>query len=116
MRQQAAVRVDDAIAGRFPAICVKTGRPATGTRRKTFITSSGWTWVLLLWGLFPWFLTRFYSSRTVTVDLPISDGVGGLLTMSGRVEGAWLWLGGVHEDFARALGRQYAHLPKGELP
>jgi len=39
MRQKAAIRIEDAEAGKFPEICVKTGLPATGTRRRTFTTS-----------------------------------------------------------------------------
>jgi len=74
------------------------------------------TWLLLLWGLLPWLLSLFASSRSVTVHLPVSEAAGSLWTVTGRLDGTWLWLGGVHEEFARELGHMYADLPKDQLP
>ncbi|MEN8234680.1 MAG: hypothetical protein ABFR89_07120 [Actinomycetota bacterium] len=120
MRQRAAVRLSDAREGHFPPICVLTGEPATGTRTKTLAATtygSDWAWPLLLvFGLIIFVISRFVSTKTVTVDLPVSDEAGSLWLMGGHIDGDWLWLSGIHAKFARALGEQYADLTEDQLP
>jgi len=116
MRQKAAIRIVDAEAGLFPSVCVKTGRPATHSKRRTFTSSPDWTWMLLLFGIFPWAVALFASSQSVSVRLPIADKGVGIWAVTGRIDGSWLWLGGVHPAFARELGRMYADLPSDQFP
>ena len=120
MRQRAAIRLSDAEKGRFPPICVITGEPATGTRTKTLAATtpgSDWAWPLLLvFGLIIFVISRFVSTKAVSVDLPVSDSAGSLWLVGGHIDGGWLWLSGVHAEFAHALGQQYADLDEGQLP
>ena len=72
-------------------------------------------WPLLLifglgFGLIVFIISRFFSTKVITVDLPVSDGAGSLWVIGGHVEGDLLWLSGVHPNFAHALGRRYADL------
>ncbi len=120
MRQRAAVRMADAEQGHFPQVCVVTGETATGIRAKTLsvsTTSSDWSWPLLLvFGLFIFIVSRFAWVRTITIDLPVGDTAGSLWRVGGHIDGDWLWLSGVHPNFARALGQQYAELDESQLP
>ncbi|MCP4306278.1 MAG: hypothetical protein GY788_15705 [bacterium] len=116
MRQKAAIRVTDAEAGRFPDICIKTGTPAKSTKQKTFTSAPDWTWLLLLLGFLPWLFSIFASSRSIVVQLPVADQAERLGKVTGRIDGPWLWLGGVDKRFARELGRMYADLSNDELP
>ncbi len=113
---RAAIRLDDAQDGRWPPICVVTGVPAKGRRPKQFVSAPDWTWAVLLLSAFWWLLSLFGASRDVTVKLPVAGEHVSVRKVKGHLRGDWLWLRGVHPDFAAALGRQYAHLPPAERP
>src|SRR3712207_1749258 len=75
---RATVFVDDAVLGRLPAVCVRTGAPADGTidlihRVNRF---SPWMWLLVLLGPLGWLglvLAVLTGGETVSVRLPVSE-------------------------------------------
>jgi hypothetical protein len=73
------VFVDDAVLGRLPAVCARTGRPAdTFARLEERVGGPGWgNLVLLLLGPIGWILYFLTSggSETLTVRVPIADEV-----------------------------------------
>ncbi len=53
-----AVSIKDFTSGTLPRICVKTGTRAVANPDITANRDIGWTWVLLLFGILPFFIGR----------------------------------------------------------
>jgi len=62
---------------RFPPVCAKTGLPAEVDVARTFVWVPGWTWILILFGIFPFLIARYFAARRVTVELPATAEVDG---------------------------------------
>ena len=69
---RAAARVEDLQAGRLPPVCAKTGEPADGYATIEFTSTPGWTWILLLFGIFPFLIARAFSKTRVVGIVPMS--------------------------------------------
>jgi hypothetical protein len=76
-----AVFVDDAVLGRLPPVCAKTGIETIDHLVLTAPVGSnglGFAWVLVLAGPIGWFVLFLYAltrrEETLTVRLPYSDG------------------------------------------
>lgn len=109
----AAARVEDLESGNLPAVCAKTGEPADGFARVEFTSTPAWTWILLLFGILPFLIARWFSKVRVSALVPMSEAalrrgrrfnwtvmgllvVGALLLLLGFATGpfaAWLGLG-----------------------
>jgi hypothetical protein len=70
---RAAVRVGELQAGTLPPVCAKTGGAADGYTRLEVATAPGWTWILLLFGIFPFLIATFFSTVRVVGLVPMSD-------------------------------------------
>jgi hypothetical protein len=70
---RAAATVEDLKEGRLPPICAKTGEAADGSVPIEFSSTPGWTWILLLFGIFPFFIARAFSTVRVVGLVPMSD-------------------------------------------
>jgi hypothetical protein len=58
--------------GSFPAVCAKTGAPADGHVDVTATSNPGWTWILLLFGIFPFLIARAFARVRVGGAVPMS--------------------------------------------
>ena len=70
---RASATVEDLKAGRLPPICAKTGEAADGTLPIEFTSTPGWTWILLLFGIVPFFIAQAFSTVRVVGLVPMSD-------------------------------------------
>ena len=61
--------------GDLPNVCIKSGVPTTDRLRRSFVLVPGWTWVLLLFGILPWFIARAFARERVHGVLPMSERV-----------------------------------------
>jgi hypothetical protein len=71
------VFVDDAVRGRFPSVCAKTGEPAVGVQRiVSHFGGLGLAWLLVLLGPFGWLLLLLialsHRREVLTVRIPMS--------------------------------------------
>ena len=55
----------------LPPICVVTGRPADGTVRARFDSLPSWTWILLLFGVFPFLIASLFATERVVGEVPV---------------------------------------------
>jgi len=62
----------DLTEGRLSSVCAKTGAPADGVARIEFTTVPGWTWILLLFSIFPFLIARWFSKVHVQGLVPMS--------------------------------------------
>jgi predicted lysophospholipase L1 biosynthesis ABC-type transport system permease subunit len=69
------VAVRDLERRTLPPLCVKTGLPAEVGVAKTFVWVPGWTWILILFGIFPFLIARYFAARRVTLELPATAQV-----------------------------------------
>jgi hypothetical protein len=67
-----AARVEDLESGTLPPVCAKTGRLADGFATIEFISTPSWTWILLLFGIFPFLIAQFFSKVRVVGQVPMS--------------------------------------------
>ena len=70
---RAAVTVEDLENGHLPAVCAKTGRAADGYATIVFTSTPGWTWILLLFGIVPFLIARYFSTQRIAGLVPMSD-------------------------------------------
>jgi hypothetical protein len=84
------VFVDDAVIGRFPEVCAKTGEPSNGWMRVDARISR-----------------RFLKRDKLVIRLPWTEGerLRGL-RVSLDASGRWVAIDGVHPDFAAAVRAQ----------
>ena len=64
------VAVSDLERRTFPPVCAKTGLPAEVVIIKSLVWVPSWTWILLLFGIFPFLIARHFSAHRVTLELP----------------------------------------------
>ncbi len=69
----AAVTIHDFRTGRFPPLCAKTGGRPDDTVRVVATPSPGWTWILLLFGLFPFLIARAFAKPRIVGVIPMSS-------------------------------------------
>lgn len=67
-----AVSIKDFKAGTLPRVCVKTGARAVVDAEHTAHREIGWTWVLLLFGILPFFIARAFAGHRVKGFVPMS--------------------------------------------
>ncbi|MDP9185128.1 MAG: hypothetical protein M3O29_05620, partial [Actinomycetota bacterium] len=70
---RAAATVEDLVDGHLPPVCAKTGGPADGFATIVFTSTPGWTWILLLFGILPFLIARYFSSVRIVGLVPMSD-------------------------------------------
>ncbi len=70
---RAAVTVEDFENGHLPAVCAKTGEAADGFASIEFTSTPGWTWILLLFGILPFLIARYFSTQRIAGLVPMSD-------------------------------------------
>jgi hypothetical protein len=88
----ATVFVDDAVLGRLPPVCAKTGAETVDHLVLTVPVGSsglGFAWLLVLGGPIGWFVLFLYAltrrDETLTVRLPYSDAAYAELRHAGRL-------------------------------
>jgi hypothetical protein len=69
----AVASVEDVEEGHLPSVCAKTGRPADGFTTLEFASAPGWTWILLLFGIFPFLIAQHFATRRIYARIPMSD-------------------------------------------
>ena len=70
----AAARVDDLERGDLPAVCAKTGEPCETLVKDTVRVVPRWVSPLVFLFVFPYFIGRAYTSRSIEAKLPIAAG------------------------------------------
>ena len=70
---RASATVEDLKAGRLPRICAKTGEPADGSVPIEFTSTPGWTLILLLFGIIPFFIAQAFTTVRVVGLVPMSE-------------------------------------------
>ena len=55
----------------LPRVCVLSGRAADGTTQFRLARVPGWTYVLLLFGILPFFVAAFFATQRVAIHLPV---------------------------------------------
>lgn len=70
---RAAATVDDLEEGDLPPVCAKTGEPADGFAEIEFTSTPSWTWILLLFGILPFLIARYFSTVRIVGLVPMSD-------------------------------------------
>lgn len=65
--------VVDLDTGNLPMICAKTGQEADLLAPVEFTNTPPWTWILLLFGFFPWLIARHFATERRVGHLPLSD-------------------------------------------
>lgn len=63
---------DTLARGDFPSVCCKTGRHAELYNVWEFSDTPGWTWILLLFGIFPFLIATAFATERFRGVLPIS--------------------------------------------
>ena len=66
-------RVSDLEGGALPPVCAKTGVPTDGYTRIRFSSAPTWTWILLLFGIFPFLIAQYFAAVHVEGIVPMSD-------------------------------------------
>jgi hypothetical protein len=66
-------RVSDLEEGMLPHVCAKTGNPTDGYTRIRFSSAPTWTWILLLFGIFPFLIAHYFARVHVVGIVPMSD-------------------------------------------
>ena len=69
----ATASVEDVEQGNLPRVCAKTGQPADGFKTLQFVSTPGWTWILLLFGILPFLIARYFAARRIYALIPMSD-------------------------------------------
>lgn len=65
------VRREDFEAGDLPHICITTGAVADGTVPVRFDSTPSWTWILLLFGVFPFLIATMFATERVDGEVPV---------------------------------------------
>jgi hypothetical protein len=69
---QVNARVSDLEGGTLPRVCAKTGTPTDGYIKIRFSSAPPWTWILLLFGIFPFLIAQFFATVHVEGIVPMS--------------------------------------------
>jgi hypothetical protein len=78
-------RVADLEAGTLPPVCVKTGIPTDGYTKIRFSSAPTWTWILLLFGIFPFLIAQYFATVHVEGIVPMSDVAQRRVTVFNRL-------------------------------
>jgi hypothetical protein len=70
-----AVSIGDLEAGNLPALCAKTGAPTANWTRMRLAATPGWTWILILFGIVPYFLASYFATVRVAARVPLQPSV-----------------------------------------
>ena len=54
-----------------PHVCVLSGREADGTTEFRLAYTPGWTFILLLFGILPFFVASWFAAQRITIHLPV---------------------------------------------
>jgi hypothetical protein len=65
--------VADLENGNLPMICAKTGEKADILAPVDFTSTPSWTWILILFGFFPWLIARYFAKERITGQVPLSN-------------------------------------------
>jgi hypothetical protein len=68
-----AARVSDFEQGTLPPVCAKTGVPTDGYTKIRFSSAPTWTWILLLFGIFPFLIAQFFATVRIDAIVPMSE-------------------------------------------
>ncbi len=66
---------EDLYAGDLPSVCVVTGEDADGLVSFRFNSLPDWTWLLLLFGVFPFLIATMFASEEVRGEVPVRRDV-----------------------------------------
>jgi hypothetical protein len=95
-----AVRRDAFELGQFPPVCCKTGQGAQLYNRWEFSDTPGWTWILLLFGIFPFLIATAFVTKRFPGVLPISVHAQTRLNTMRRI----VWIFGIAAVVLGAAG------------
>jgi hypothetical protein len=65
--------VADLERGTLPQVCAKTGVATHGYTKIRFSSAPTWTWILLLFGIFPFLIAQYFATVHVEGIVPMSD-------------------------------------------
>jgi hypothetical protein len=68
-----AATVDDLEVGNLPPVCAKTGEKADTCTLIEFTSTPDWTWILLLFGIFPFLIARYFAKEKVIGQVPMNS-------------------------------------------
>jgi hypothetical protein len=68
-----AARVSDLEGGTLPPVCAKTGVQTDGYTKIRFSSAPAWTWILLLFGIFPFLIAQFFATVRIEAIVPMSE-------------------------------------------
>jgi hypothetical protein len=89
----AEVRFDELQRGDLPRVCVQTGAPADVLARLRLDSAPGWTWILLLCGIVPFLIVRYFASVKIDALIPFSDAAWNTHRRRMRIASAILLVG-----------------------
>jgi hypothetical protein len=78
-------RVSDLERGTLPQVCAKTGVPTHGYTKIRFSSAPTWTWILLLFGIFPFLIAQYFATVHVEGIVPMSDVAQRRVTVFNRL-------------------------------
>ena len=69
----------------MPRVCAKTGVPTDGYVKIRFSSAPPWTWILLLFGIFPFLIAQYFARIHVEGIVPMSDVAQRRVTVFNRL-------------------------------
>lgn len=78
-------RVSDLERGALPRVCAKTGVPTDRSTRIRFSSAPTWTWILLLFGIFPFLIAQYFATVRIEGIVPMSDVAQRRVTVFNRL-------------------------------
>jgi hypothetical protein len=77
--------VSDLERGTLPPVCAKTGVSADGYTKIRFSSAPTWTWILLLFGIFPFLIAQYFATVRVEGIVPMSEVAQRRVTVFNRL-------------------------------
>lgn len=65
------ISLEDLQTGDLPDVCVVTGEDADGLVDFTFRFLPAWTWLLLLFGVFPFLIATMFATQAILGEVPV---------------------------------------------
>lgn len=78
-------RVADLERGTLPPVCAKTGVPTEGWAKIRFSSAPTWTWILLLFVIFPFLIAQYFATVHIEGIVPMSDVAQRRVTVFNRL-------------------------------
>jgi len=72
----ASATLEDFAAGDLPRICVKSGVETRSFTNIRITSAPGWTWILILFGILPFIIVRYFFAKSAAGRVPVSEEVG----------------------------------------